>query len=177
MIVGTSTNCSAVCTTGTLLRRQRRDEDEILGTSIACSGMCKSRCRHASTSWSTPCGPGMSRIYTMGTTSANCSTVRCWTRSCGSRGSPRQGGREPLSASSSSNSWKNAWGGGASVAVARRTPHAPPLPWPLPLSDLVRCGAWTRQGKWRSTAARASRQRAVVALFAAEGHWRLQHPS
>ena len=41
-------------------------------------------------------------------TSASCSTVRCWTRSCGPRGSPRQGGREPLSASpSSSDNGKN----------------------------------------------------------------------
>ena len=30
---------------------------------------------------------------------------------------------------------------------------------------------------WRSTAARASRQRAVVALFAAVRHWRVQHAS
>ena len=31
--------------------------------------------------------------------------VRCWTRSCGSRGSPRQGGRDPPG--SSSYSWKS----------------------------------------------------------------------
>ena len=50
------------------------DEDEILGTSITCSGIGKSKCWYASTSWSPPCGPGMSRICTMGTTSASCST-------------------------------------------------------------------------------------------------------
>ena len=32
--MGTSTNCSAVCTTGTRRLRERRGEDEILGTSI-----------------------------------------------------------------------------------------------------------------------------------------------
>ena len=66
---------------------------------------------------------------------------------------------------------------GASVAVAPRTRSCAPPPRPLPSSDLLRCGAGTRQGPWRSTAARASRQRAVVALFAAERHWRVQHPS
>ena len=48
-------------------------------------------------------------------------------------------------------------------------------PWPSSV-PLGRYGATSRQGPWRSTAARASRQRAVVALFAAERHWRVQHP-
>ena len=69
----------------------------------------------------------------MGTMSAICSTVRSWTRSCGPRGSARPTGRTLLSASSSSSAGRTP---GASVAVARRTPHAPP-PMPLPFSDLV----------------------------------------
>ena len=82
------------------------------------------------------------------------------------------------SASSSSNSRKNAGGGGVSVAVAPRTRSCAPPPRPLPSSDLLRCGAGTRQGPWRSTAARASRQRAVVALFATVRlPWRVRHPS
>ena len=46
------------------LRAKGNPEDEILGTSITCSGICKSRCRHASTNLSPPCGPRMSRTCT-----------------------------------------------------------------------------------------------------------------
>ena len=71
---------------------------------------------------------------TVGTTSAMCSTVRSWTRSCGPRGSARQAGRNPHTASSSSYSWKNAWGGG-SLPELRRILHLvnlspSPGPWP-----------------------------------------------
>ena len=44
---------------------------------------------------------------------------------------------------------------GASVVVARRTPHAP-LSRPLPSSDLVRHGAGTRQGPLRRSGVRAT---------------------
>ena len=97
---------------GTRRLQERRDEDEILGTSIACSGIRTSSCQHISTSWFSICGAGISRIWTSGTTSAMCSTMRSWTRSCGPCGSAKLAGRTPFSASSSSNSWKNAWGGG-----------------------------------------------------------------
>ena len=46
-IVGTSTNCSASCGAMSTLR-ECQDEGEILGTSITCSGIWKSRCRHTS---------------------------------------------------------------------------------------------------------------------------------
>ena len=42
--------------------------------------------------------------------------------------------------------------------------------WPWQSSVLLGNGAKTRPGPWRSTAARASRQRAVVALFGAGQH-------
>ena len=46
-IVGTSTNFSAVCgTLSTRRQHERRDEDEILGTSMACLGMRISSCPH-----------------------------------------------------------------------------------------------------------------------------------
>ena len=108
---GTSTHCSAVCgSLGTV--REQRDDDEILGTAITCSGIGVSRCKSVATIWSTPCGTGMSRIWTMGTTSASCSMVRCWSCSSGHGGSPRQGGREPPGSSSyklKSTGWR---GGG-----------------------------------------------------------------
>ena len=76
MFGGTSTNCSAVC--GSMRNvREQRDGDGILGTAITSSETGVSRCRSIATSWSTPCGTAMSRIWIMGTTSASCSTVRC----------------------------------------------------------------------------------------------------
>ena len=67
---------------------------------MTCAGTSMSNRLKTSKSCSTICGTGMSRTWTMGTTSS-CSMVRCWIRACGPRGSPRQGGREP-------------WGGGGS---------------------------------------------------------------
>ena len=49
--VGTSTNCSAVCSAKRTRRLRERREKEILGTSITCSGMRKSSSQHTSTSW------------------------------------------------------------------------------------------------------------------------------
>ena len=105
MFGGTSTNCSAVC--GSMRNvREQRDGDGILGTAITSSGTGVSRCRSIATSWSTPCGTGMSRIWIMGTASASCSTVRClWPErltQAGWQGTP----------GSSSYSWKSpGWGG------------------------------------------------------------------
>ena len=72
MIVGTSTNCSTVCSAKRTRLRGGRGVDEILGTSIACSGIGKSRCRHASTSWFSLCGTGTSSDGTTGGLSTIC---------------------------------------------------------------------------------------------------------
>ena len=117
-IVGTSTNCSAVCgTLSTRRLRERRDEDEILGTSIACSGMRISSCRHTSTCWFSICGTGTSSDGTMNVLSRICSTVRHWSRSCGltskSRSGPSRG-----------------WGEGGVPDRPRKVHLAPPLPCP-----------------------------------------------
>ena len=57
MIVGTSTNCSAVCGTERTVRGQR-DGVEILGTLITCSGTKESRAVRNVNSWSIICGTG-----------------------------------------------------------------------------------------------------------------------
>ena len=82
-----------------------------------------------------------------------CSTVRSWTRSSGPR-SARLAGRTSLSASSSSKSWKNAWGGGG---FCRRgalfwswCPSSPAL------AIFGRCGATSRPGPSRRSSARVS---------------------
>ena len=83
----------------------------------------------------------------MGTSTASCSMVCFWTRACGPRGSPRQGGREPR------------------VAVALRTCPCAPPPQPCPSSVLLRSGAYTRTGPSRRSAARASATSAGVCPF------------
>ena len=90
--VGTSTNCSASCGSKRTVRCGMAS-CEILGTSINCSGTELSKSLSTSTSWSTICGTGTSRICTMGARSASCSTVCRWTRSCGPGGSTRPVGR------------------------------------------------------------------------------------
>ena len=59
-------------------RSKRRGGQEILGTSITCSGTEMSMCLKTCTSWSTICGTGTSRICAMGAKSAGCSTVCRW---------------------------------------------------------------------------------------------------
>ena len=109
----TSANCSAICVAARAARRGRGGQ-EIMGTSITCSGTEMSKCLTASTSWSPDCGTGASRICTIGakrTKSTICSTVCRWTRSCGPGGSARLAGRLPPG--SSSNKLKSTgWGGG-----------------------------------------------------------------
>ena len=61
--VGTSTNCSADCGSGTK-KRDGHGEQEILGTSITCSAIGRSRIRKVSVTFSTTCGTGRSRICT-----------------------------------------------------------------------------------------------------------------
>ena len=107
----------------------------------------------------------------MGATSAMCSTVRTWTRSCGPCGSSRLAGRTPFSAS---NNWTNAWEEGASVAMARCTcPRAPP-PRPWPSSGAVRCGATSRPGPSRRSSAHVSAMSGAVARAAAARRCRMQ---
>ena len=52
---GTSTNCSADCSSGTR-EREGHGKQEILGTSITCSAIGRSRIRTASVMLSTVCG-------------------------------------------------------------------------------------------------------------------------
>ena len=128
------------------------------------------RCFQKSDSCSAVCGTGMSRTWIMGTTSASCSTVCCWTRACGPRGSPRQGGREPPGTLSPG------WGGGASVAVARRAcPRAPPRP--CPSSVLLRSAACTPARPSRRCAARVEATSAVPSDDGPHPHRRRVHPS
>ena len=81
MIVGTSTNCSAVCGTERTVRGQR----EGVG-----SGTKESRAVKNDNSWSTICGTGTSRVGDPDTASTIWSTVCRWTRSY-----LRQGCRPP----------------------------------------------------------------------------------
>ena len=145
--VGTSSNCSAFCGRRTAERCWTRSK-EVMGIARTCSTAGTSSFRSTSTTWSPPSNPGVSRICTMGTTSASCSTVHCWTISCGPRGSPRQGGREPPG--SSSYSWKSSgWGGrGFRRRGASSRPCAPPRPLPSTVS-VERSGDCSRQGPWR----------------------------
>ena len=89
---------------------------KILGTSITCSGSgvnVLERCMMSGNRYPI-CGTGASRICTVGakcTKSTMCSTVCRGTLSCG-RGCVTDPSRTPPSASSSSNNWKHAWGGG-----------------------------------------------------------------
>ena len=88
------TNCSTICGSRRAVRTAH-DGQEILGTAITCSAIGLSKDLNASITWSTICGTRASRICTKGQTSAMCSMwCRC-TTTCGPRGSPRQGGREP----------------------------------------------------------------------------------
>ena len=160
-------HCSVVCVLRKTLR-ERRDEDEILGTSITCSGIGKSRCQHASTSWSPPCGPGMSRITTMGTTSASCSTVRCWTLSCGPHDPNKvtEGGQEPPGSSSKTGSAPagEEESSGPRPCSATRSPT--PRPCPSCDAEGLTCVA-TWPGPHRSTAALVATTSAVVRRGAA----------
>ena len=102
MIVGTSTSCSAVCSAKCIRRlRGGQGVGEILGTSIACSGMRTSKSRHTSTSWFSICGTGTSSHETKSTVSTICSTVCRWSLSCGLTSYSRSG-RVPPSSSSNS---------------------------------------------------------------------------
>ena len=65
--VGTSTNLTAYCGSG-IREREGHGEQEILGTSITCSAIGRSRIRKASATQSTVCGTGRSRICTNGQT-------------------------------------------------------------------------------------------------------------
>ena len=104
-IVGTSTNCSAICSAKRTRRlRGGRGVGEILGTSIACSGMRTSKSRHTSTSWFPICGTGTSSDGAKSTVSTICSTVCRWSLSCGLTSYIRSGRVPP---SSSSKSEKN----------------------------------------------------------------------
>ena len=96
MIVGTSTNCSAVCGTERTVRGQRRGV-EILGTSMTCSGTKESRAVRNDNSWSTICGTGASRICRRGAETTVCSKMCRWTLSTtfGGSGSSRTPGRLP----------------------------------------------------------------------------------
>ena len=67
----------------------------ILGTSITCTAIGRSRIRKVSVTFSTCCGTGGSRICTKGQMSAMCSKKCRSSPACGPRGTPRQGGREP----------------------------------------------------------------------------------
>ena len=92
--VGTSTNCSADCGSGTR-ERDGHGEQEILGTSITCSATGRSKRRKKSIAQSTTCGTGASRICTNGARSAKCYTAcRCTRPSVrtSSRGVGRVGG-------------------------------------------------------------------------------------
>ena len=86
--VGTSTNCSTTC--GSLrTAREGHEDEEIMGTSITCSGTGKSKRRKKSIALSTICGTGASRISSM-----NCSVCRA-TLTCQPATSDRGAGRLP----------------------------------------------------------------------------------
>ena len=112
--VGTSTICSADCGSG-IRGRERHEKQEILGTSITCSVIGRSRIRKVSVTFSTGCGTRASRICTKGQMSAMCSKKCRSNPTCGPRGTPRQGGREPP------------WGRGASwTSPCESTRTSPP---------------------------------------------------
>ena len=116
-----------------------------------------------------PAAQGASRAGRQGAASTSCYTVRRCTRSCSLTSTRRSGRVPPSSGTLSSKRSRNCVRGPGWVAPERRRVvlHVPTLrPWPFSVS-VARCSASTRPGPWRSTAARASRQRAVVALFAA----------
>ena len=54
-----------------------------MGTSMTCSGIRTSSCRHTSTSWLSICGTGISSDGAKSTVSTICSTVCRWSLSCG----------------------------------------------------------------------------------------------
>ena len=120
--MGTSTNCSAFC--GAM---SKHDRMKLRSWALRWPAWgCGNRGAGTPPPAGPPCGTGISRICTKGTTSAMCSTVRSWTRSCGPCGSARLAGRTPFSASSSSNNWKNAWGGGGSCHHGGKVHEAHP---------------------------------------------------
>ena len=79
---GTSTNCSAVCSTLGNLRVGRAGND-IFNTSITCSGSGKWADKSSANGWSTFCRIGTSRVGNEQTASKVYSTVRRRNRSCG----------------------------------------------------------------------------------------------
>ena len=120
MIVGTSTNCSAVCSAKRTRRRQGRAGDEILGISMTCSGIRTSSCRHTSTSWSPICGTRTSSDGAKRTVSTICSTVCRCTLPCGLTAESRSGRVPP---SSSSYSEKNSVSPATLVVWLRRASY------------------------------------------------------
>ena len=92
--VGTSTNCSADCGSG-IREREGHGEQEILGTSITCSAIGRSRIRKVSATWSTICGTGRSRICTNGQTVPKSSTQCRSTHTCQPATSDRGAGWPP----------------------------------------------------------------------------------
>ena len=94
-IVGTSTNCSAICSALSTVREQREGV-EIEGTSITCSGRTGSSTpRIFSTSnWSTICGMRASRTCTTGA-EGSCSATGRGNTTCVPCGSANEAGRVP----------------------------------------------------------------------------------
>ena len=123
--VGTSTNCSASCGSKTV--QCGMESCGILGTAMTCSGIAVSRSLRTSTSWSTICGTVTSRSRQAAPRRAAEPAL------AGPRGWTRPVGRVPHTASSSSNSEKNAVSPAtlvfdvqcvASVVLAVSCPHS-----------------------------------------------------
>ena len=172
IIVGTSTNWSAVCGARRTVRAARGGHT-ILGTSITYSATRKSRGARMSTNCSTICGANTWSNGTTSTGSTICSTVRCCTRACGSTSSngcwPR-GGRcgtvilpgVHLEVHRTCRLREGIFGNAAVYFNSR----PPPCPG-RPRSPVGRCGAETWPGLQLPSAARVATTSADGAASAA----------
>ena len=171
MIVGTSTNCSTINGSDRAAREGQDDDEEIMGTLITCSATGKSKRRKNSSTLSTICGTGASRICTIGASSEGSSTKCRSTRPCGCT-STRSAGRIP--------------GGGevASVPVGLGAPRGLPPLWlwclasvPVGRRSAAHCGVPQLPEPWRRWTARAARHFAAAAHAASPRLPRRVQPS
>ena len=95
MIVGTSTNCSTINGSDRAAREGQEDDEEILGTAMTCSSTGRSRARKNSSTLSTICGTGASRICTDGKSSMSCFPECRAPCTCQPATSDRGAGRPP----------------------------------------------------------------------------------
>ena len=159
--VGTSTKCSANCGSGTR-ERDGQGEQEILGTSITCSAIGKSRIRRTSVTESTIRSTGRSRICTNGARSPR-SSMKCrTTSSCLPATSDRGAGRPPPGSFSRLKS--SGWCVGGLPDLRRAVLLVPP-PRPWHTSNPFRYGAYIRSCRSHERSRRCRRRIAApVAL-------------